>query len=113
MEDATVLNRGDTSMERRMPSKVLLFVVSLVIGMLSIAGQAAASRPNILWLSCEDISPHIGCFGDPFAKTPRIDLPVIALAQNMRVEDLKMIEGTSCMVVEDLASAIYHVVWAL
>jgi len=31
------------------------------------------SRPNILWLSCEDISPHIGCFGDKFAITPNID----------------------------------------
>ena len=33
----------------------------------------AENRPNILWLSCEDISPHIGCFGDPQAITPNID----------------------------------------
>jgi len=33
----------------------------------------AADRPNILWLSCEDISPHIGCYGDPHAITPHID----------------------------------------
>ncbi len=32
-----------------------------------------ANRPNILWLSAEDISPHIGCFGDPYAITPHID----------------------------------------
>ncbi len=31
------------------------------------------TRPNILWLSCEDISPHIGCYGDPYAITPNID----------------------------------------
>ena len=38
-------------------------------------GQAAADspRPNILWLSCEDIGPHIGCFGDENAVTPNID----------------------------------------
>ncbi|MCH8219354.1 MAG: sulfatase, partial [Planctomycetes bacterium] len=60
------------SMNKRTASKTLTACVALVIGMLS-AAQAAASRPNILWLSCEDISPHIGCFGDPFAKTPRID----------------------------------------
>lgn len=30
-------------------------------------------RPNILWLSCEDISPHIRCFGDEHAITPNID----------------------------------------
>jgi len=31
------------------------------------------NRPNVLWLSCEDISPHIGCFGDEHAITPNID----------------------------------------
>lgn len=40
-------------------------------------------------------------------------LPVVALAQNMRVEDLKMVEGSGCTIVEDLVSAIYHVVWRL
>ncbi len=30
-------------------------------------------RPNILWLSCEDMSPNLGCYGDPFAHTPNID----------------------------------------
>lgn len=40
-------------------------------------------------------------------------LPVVALAQNMRAEDLKMIEGSGCTVVEDLVSALYHVVWRL
>lgn len=34
---------------------------------------AKQDRPNILWLSCEDISPHIGCFGDKDAITPNID----------------------------------------
>ncbi|MEQ8791307.1 MAG: sulfatase [Pirellulaceae bacterium] len=37
------------------------------------APALAAERPNILWLSCEDISPHIGCYGDPHAVTPHID----------------------------------------
>jgi len=30
-------------------------------------------RPNILWLSCEDISPNLGCYGDPDALTPTLD----------------------------------------
>jgi len=34
---------------------------------------ATEAEPNILWLSCEDISPHIGCFGDADAITPNID----------------------------------------
>ena len=33
----------------------------------------AADRPNILWLSAEDISPHLGCYGDPHAITPHLD----------------------------------------
>jgi len=33
----------------------------------------ALERPNILWLSCEDISPHLGCYGDPHAMTPHLD----------------------------------------
>ncbi|MDH3583339.1 MAG: sulfatase-like hydrolase/transferase [Phycisphaerae bacterium] len=34
---------------------------------------AADQRPNILWLSAEDISPHLGCYGDPHAITPHLD----------------------------------------
>ncbi|WP_245576564.1 sulfatase-like hydrolase/transferase [Flexithrix dorotheae] len=30
--------------------------------------------PNILWISCEDISPAWGCYGDQQATTPNIDL---------------------------------------
>lgn len=31
------------------------------------------TRPNILWISCEDISLRLGCYGDPQAKTPTLD----------------------------------------
>ena len=27
-------------------------------------------KPNILWITCEDQMPTLGCFGDPVAKTP-------------------------------------------
>lgn len=30
-------------------------------------------RPNILWISLEDISPNLGCYGDAYAVTPNID----------------------------------------
>lgn len=30
-------------------------------------------KPNILWLSCEDISPHLGCYGYDNAITPNLD----------------------------------------
>ncbi|MEQ9379344.1 MAG: sulfatase, partial [Pirellulales bacterium] len=49
--------------------RVLIFVV-----LVSWYGEGfSASPPNILWLSCEDISPHIRCYGDPLATTPNID----------------------------------------
>jgi N-sulfoglucosamine sulfohydrolase len=34
---------------------------------------AQPERPNILWLVCEDISPHLGCYGDTQAHTPNLD----------------------------------------
>jgi uncharacterized sulfatase len=30
-------------------------------------------QPNVLWISAEDISPSLGCYGDPYAITPRLD----------------------------------------
>lgn len=38
---------------------------------------APAARPNILWLTCEDTGPHLGCYGDAYSNTPNLD----ALAQ--------------------------------
>jgi N-sulfoglucosamine sulfohydrolase len=32
-----------------------------------------APRPNVLWLSAEDISPNLGCYGDTYATTPNLD----------------------------------------
>src|SRR5688572_6025938 len=34
---------------------------------------ATVSRPNILWISAEDISPDLGCYGDAYARTPNLD----------------------------------------
>lgn len=35
-----------------------------------IKGQA---KPNILWITAEDMSPTLGCYGDDYATTPNID----------------------------------------
>jgi uncharacterized sulfatase len=35
--------------------------------------SADENRPNILWLSAEDIGPQLNCYGDPTAKTPALD----------------------------------------
>ena len=36
-------------------------------------GLLAAERPNVLWITAEDMSPLLGCYGDKFAVTPNID----------------------------------------
>lgn len=33
----------------------------------------AAKQPNILWISAEDLSPDLGCYGDSYARTPALD----------------------------------------
>jgi uncharacterized sulfatase len=35
--------------------------------------RVSKDKPNILWITCEDISPYLGCYGDSYAKTPNID----------------------------------------
>lgn len=32
-----------------------------------------SDRPNFLWISTEDISPDLGCYGDAYAVTPNLD----------------------------------------
>ncbi len=38
-----------------------------------IAKKIAEEKVNILWISCEDISPDLGCYGSKEVKTPNID----------------------------------------
>ncbi len=52
---------------KRLLASLALFVP------LAAAPLRAADRPNILWLSCEDINPHLGCYGDAYAVTPNLD----------------------------------------
>ncbi len=36
--------------------------------------SSTLEKPNILWISCEDISSRLGCYGDSVAKTPNLNL---------------------------------------
>ena len=49
---------------RRAPCVVLLLLATL---------RLAAAVPNVLWISCEDTSPDLGCYGDTYATTPNLD----------------------------------------
>ncbi|MFW6125229.1 MAG: sulfatase-like hydrolase/transferase [Pirellulales bacterium] len=58
---------------------MLWSVAVVVVGALSCRSgeqprdSANVDRPNILWISCEDISADLGCYGDRYARTPNID----------------------------------------
>lgn len=56
---------------------VLLGPFLAVLFLLVSTAAVDAGRPNVLWLSTEDISAHIGCYGAEHAITPTLD----ALAQ--------------------------------
>jgi uncharacterized sulfatase len=61
---------------KRLIAKTLLMAVLICGWLVSIASPASAAeldRPNILWITCEDISPNLGCYGDDYARTPVLD----------------------------------------
>ena len=39
----------------------------------AISFHAEGNTPNILWITAEDMSPTLGCYGDDYATTPYID----------------------------------------
>ncbi|MBC8868874.1 MAG: sulfatase [Planctomycetes bacterium] len=41
--------------------------------LLSFAPGTAADRPNVLLIVSEDNGPELGCYGDPYARTPNLD----------------------------------------
>ena len=53
---------------------ILFFVLASLLPQAVALSADDAVKPNIIWISCEDISPHIGCFGDEQAITPNLDL---------------------------------------
>ncbi len=48
-------------------------VFTIAFASLMAGAAAAADRPNLLWITSEDNSPYLGCYGDPQAQTPRLD----------------------------------------
>src|SRR3954447_24708507 len=47
--------------------------ILLAGGRLCLAAAEAPPKPNILWLTTEDIGPQLGCYGDSYAQTPTLD----------------------------------------
>ena len=56
--------------------KQFFFLTLTLIGFTALHFQMptkAAKQPNIVWIVCEDMSPHLGCYGEKVAKTPNLD----------------------------------------
>src|SRR5262245_1776582 len=60
------------SREQAMPKFVFVGLIAIVATITTVT-VAAEGRPNILWLTSEDHSPHMGCYGDKLARTPNVD----------------------------------------
>lgn len=55
---------------------LLTGIISTTVVAIPVSAQLKEAKkdlPNILCLVCEDISPYIGCYGDPYADTPNLD----------------------------------------
>jgi N-sulfoglucosamine sulfohydrolase len=53
--------------------RVLLAITTLITFAVPVfAGETR--RWNVLWISAEDLSPDLGCYGDEYASTPNLDL---------------------------------------
>ncbi|SNR70899.1 Arylsulfatase A [Lutibacter agarilyticus] len=49
------------------------FLVVLTFFSIAICTAQSQEKPNILWITCEDISPYLGCYGFQQAQTPNLD----------------------------------------
>jgi N-sulfoglucosamine sulfohydrolase len=47
--------------------------LSVLVALACGSRLTAADKPNIVFLTCEDTSPTLGCYGDPDAITPNLD----------------------------------------
>jgi N-sulfoglucosamine sulfohydrolase len=46
---------------------------AMLLTMYSLQASSQQTKPNIVWIVCEDISPYLSCYGDPLIKTPNLD----------------------------------------
>jgi len=63
----------------RVARTLLAAQITVACLLIALPAQARAgetnspARPNVLWITAEDISPNLGCYGDPNARTPNLD----------------------------------------
>jgi len=62
-----------TSLRYLITSTSLLTSLAIAFSMVLPPTLTAADQPNILWITVEDMSPRLGCYGDHTIPTPNID----------------------------------------
>jgi len=88
LTDVNHLCNHDLMIEKRLKMIPIKLVITWLMGLLCFFSLSAAAsgetqtgrpvrqahdRPNILWISLEDITPMMGCYGDTYARTPVFD----------------------------------------
>ena len=58
--------------------KCLVVVVAVAV---AYAAAGKLDRPNTVWITCEDMGPTIGCYGDADAHKPALDESAVAAAR--------------------------------
>ncbi len=53
--------------------KLITLSALLIIILMPECNKQTQETPNILWITSEDNSPMLGCYGDTFATTPNLD----------------------------------------
>lgn len=67
-------------------------------------GQSSQIQPNILWVSCEDTSPDLGCYGDSYSVTPNIDK---LAAQGVRYDNVYSHSGVCAPTRSGIITGMY------
>ncbi|MCA9170305.1 MAG: sulfatase-like hydrolase/transferase [Planctomycetales bacterium] len=85
-----------------------VLTTALVLALHFFDGQApavsAAARPNILWISCEDIGPHLGCYDHPQATTPTLDR---LAAEGVRYTNASTVAGVCAICRASIITGMY------
>jgi N-sulfoglucosamine sulfohydrolase len=58
---------------KRLDFYMRTLVAILLVSLNGAQRVAAGELPNILWITCEDMSPNLGCYGDAYSISPNID----------------------------------------
>ena len=51
----------------------LALIAAVSVGVAASCSGSKPDRPNVLWITVEDMSPNLGAWGDAYARTPNVD----------------------------------------